>query len=247
MRKILLLLVIFALSACTTPTGPSEAYQGQTPGEIYKYGKTALQEKNYSEAIKRFEALDVQYPFGTQTESAQLYLIYAYYMKEDYALSISAADRFIRLHPANPQVDYAYFMRGLANFYQNLGIIERVFTIDLATRDITQLEKAFADFSMVVNRFPDSVYAAPADQYLIYLRNMLANHELHVANFYYGRKAYVAAADRASDVVAHYQGAPAVANALNLLANAYQQLGMKTLEQQTLKLMHYNGYTFHQL
>src|SRR3990167_4044277 len=118
MKKILqcfsvLSLVVGLLSACTTAIAPSDAYRDETAHQIYQKGKTALQDKNFSEAIKRFEALDVQYPFGVETEQAQYYLIYAYYMKEDYVLSASAAERFIRLHPANPHVDYAYYLRAL--------------------------------------------------------------------------------------------------------------------------------------
>src|SRR5579862_5592911 len=111
----LLTMLAGLLSACGTSTDPSEAYKGESQQQIYQAGKVALQDKSYSEAIKRFEALDVQYPFGTDTESAQFFLIYAYYMKDEHALSVAAADRFIRLHPTNPHADYAYYMRGLAN------------------------------------------------------------------------------------------------------------------------------------
>jgi len=233
-------LLALLLSACGTPTGPSEDYKGESQHYIYQRGKTALQDKSYSEAIKRFEALDVQYPFGSETESAQLYLIYAYYMKEDYTLSVAAADRFIRLHPTNPHVDYAYFMRGIADYYQNLGILERMFAVDLATRDLTQIQKSYRDFSIVVASYPGSKYAPASYQYMIYLRNLLAMHELQVANYYYSRKAYVASADRASGLVAHYQGAPAVADGLVMMAKSYHQLGMSKLEQETLQLLKYN-------
>ena len=119
MKKILLslslttMLVTGLLTACSTTTEPSEAYKDETQQQIYKKGKEALQDKSYSEAIKRFEALDVQYPFGSETESAQLFLIYAYYMKDDFALSSAAADRFIRIHPTSPNVDYAYYYAGI--------------------------------------------------------------------------------------------------------------------------------------
>src|SRR6266404_2577305 len=137
MKKILILLSILLsftgfLSACSTSTDPSDAYKGESPEVIFQRGKSSMQEKNYGEAIKRFEALDVQYPYGKDTETAQLYLIYAYYMKEEYAMSVAASDRFIRIHPTNPHVDYAYYMRGVADYYQNLGILERLFSIDLA-------------------------------------------------------------------------------------------------------------------
>ncbi len=245
MKKILCMLTITAalgglLTACSTSTDPSEAYKGESPQQIYVRGKSALQDKSYSEAVKRFEALDVQYPFGAETENAQLYLIYAYYMKEDYTLSVSAADRFIRLHPTNPNVDYAYYMRGVSDYYQNMGVLEKLFSIDLATRDLTQIQKSYNDFNELTVNFPNSRYVPAAHQYMVYLRNVLADHELHVAEYYYNRKAYVAAANRASGLVAHFQGAPTVVDGLVLMAKSYHKLGMTRLEQDTLAVLKYN-------
>lgn len=236
----LVTLVTGLLTACASSTDPSEAYKDETPQQIYQRGKSALEDKGYSEAVKRFEALDIQYPYGPDTESAQLYIIYAYYMKEEYPLASSAAERFIRLHPANPNVDYAYYMRGLSDYYQNMGIFERMFTLDLATRDLSQIQKSYNDFNELDNRFPNSRYAPSAHQYLIYLRNMMADHELQVAKYYYSRKAYVASVERASNVVAHFQGAPAVVDSLVLLAKSYHQLGETKLEQDTLAVLKYN-------
>jgi outer membrane protein assembly factor BamD len=236
-----IVLMIIFLSACTTATTePSEAYQGETPRQIYLQGKSSLQDKNFSEAIKHFEALDVQYPYAPETESAELYLIYAYYMKEDYALSVAASERFIRMYPTSPYVDYAYYMRGVSDYYQNLGVLERIFTVDLAKRDLTQIQKSFNDFNELVHRFPSSPYTPAAHQYLVYLRNVLADHELHVAEYYYDRRAYIAAANRASGLVAHYQGAPMVFDGLVIMAKSYNKLGMTKLEQETLLVLQYN-------
>ena len=245
MKNNLITLILVALlsgliAACATSSDPADAYKGESPREIYTKGKTALEDKSYSEAIKRFEALDVQYPYGDDTESAQLYIIYAYYMKEEFPLASAAAARFIRLHPASPHADYAYYMQGLADFYQNLGIFERIFSLDLATRDLTQMQKSYEDFNALVLHFPNSRYAPSAHQYLIYLRNMMASHELQVGEYYYSRKAYVASAERAANVVAHYQGAPAVVKALVLMAKSYHQLGETRLEQETVTVLKYN-------
>lgn len=228
------------LVGCASSTDPSEAYRGETPRQIFNRGKEALQDKSYSDAIKRFEALDVQYPFNPETESAQLYLIYAYYMKEEYTMSVSAADRFIRMHPLNPHIDYAYYMRGIADYYQNLGILERLFVVDLAKRDLSQIQKSYADFNQLLTHFPQSKYAPSAHQYMVYLRNVLADHELHVAEYYYNRKAYVASADRASGLVAHYQGAPSVVDGLVLMVKSYRQLGMTKQENDALNVLQYN-------
>lgn len=228
------------LSACATSNDPADAYKNETPHQIYTAGVTALKDKNYSEATKRFEALDVQYPFGSETESAQLYLIYTYYMKEDYTLAVAAADRFVRVHPASPHVDYALYMRGIAEYYQNMGVLEKLFAVDLAKRDLTQIQKSYSDFNEVVTRYPFSKYAPSAHQYLIYLRNVLADHELHVAEYYYNRRAYVAAANRASGLVAHFQGAPAVEEGLKVMVKSYRQLGLTKLEQDTMLVLQFN-------
>lgn len=228
------------LSGCASSVEPSEAFKGETQHEIYQKGKAALDDKSFSEAIKRFEALDVQYPYGVETENAQLYIIYAYYMKEEYALGAAAADRFIRIHPTNANVDYAYYMRGLCDYYQNLGFLERFFGVDLATRDLTQIQKAFFDFNELVTRFPQSRYAPSAHQYMIYLRNIIASHQLEVAQFYYDHKAYLASANRCADIVAHYEGAPAVMDALKLMIRSYHKLGLKQQEQEALLVLKYN-------
>jgi outer membrane protein assembly factor BamD len=245
MKKILVSLSMialfsFLLAGCSTTTDLAEAYRGESPQQIYQRGKEALRRGSNSEAIKRFEALEIQYPYGAYTENAQLFLIYAYYMKDEYPLAVASADRFIRTNPANPHIDYVYYIRGLADYYQNIGFLERLFAVDLATRDLTQIQKSYNDFNELVLRFPYSPYAPSAHQYMIYLRNVLANHELEVAQYYYNRRAYIAAANRASGLVAHFQGTPSVLNALVLMVKAYHQLGLTRLEQDALAVLHYN-------
>lgn len=246
MKKIFLLLVFLTalltslLTGCASSTDPADAYKNESQQQIYQAGKTALRSGDYSEAIKRFEALDVQYPYGSYTEQAQLYLIYAYYMKEDYALSVAAANRFIRTHPTNPHVDYAYYIRGLADYYQNLGFLEHLFSIDVANRDLAQMQKSYTDFNELYTRFPNSPYAPSAHQFMAYLRNMMARHELNVAEYYYERKAYMASANRASGLVAHYQGAPSVIDGLALMTKSYHQLGATKLEHDSMAVLQYN-------
>jgi len=239
-RLTLLALIVTWLAGCSGVTDPSLAYPGESPGTIFARGKTALIDHYYNDAIKRFEALDIQYPFYKDTEWAQLYLVYAYYKKEDYALSQAAADRFVRLHPVSPYVDYVYYMRGLASFYQNMGVIEQLFRVDLAKRDLTQMKKAFVDFQIVTRRFPNSRYAPAAHQYLVYLRNMFANHELQVAQYYYDKHAYVAAVNRASEVITAYQGTPAVKDALALLIKCYDALHLPKLKADAEKVYQFN-------
>ncbi|MDR3478851.1 MAG: outer membrane protein assembly factor BamD [Gammaproteobacteria bacterium] len=228
------------LTACGTTTDPAEAYKGESAQQIFQGGETAIRDKDYKEAIKRFEALDAQYPFGRDAQIAQLHIIYAYYMTGDYASAEAAADRYVHAHPTDSGADYAYYMRGLSNYYQNMGVFERIFSVDFATRDLTQVKKSFNDFSELVTRFPDSRYAPPAHQYMVYLRNVLAAHQMGVARYYYDHQAYVASANRASMVVQYYQGAPVVPDALVMMAKSYEHLQMTALQNQTIAVIRYN-------
>ena len=248
LAKLLIIAVIGTqlafLSACSSVTDPSEVYKNETAQHIFERGETALRDHSYQEAIKRFEALSVQYPFGRDTQMSQLHIIYAYYMTSDYALSEAAADQFIHAYPANPHVDYAYFMRGQAHYFQNMGVFERLFAVDLATRDLGQIKKSYADFAEVVRLFPHSAYAPAAHQYMIYLRNTLADHELEVAQYYFDRGAYVAAANRANLVVRHYQGAPVIPKALVLMLKSYRALHLDQDAADTIAVLRYNGYSY---
>lgn len=231
---------LLLLNACSTTTDPAETYKGETPAHIFQKGEESLRDKSYSEAAKRFEALEVQYPLEPNTRTAELHIIYAYYMSQDYASAEAAAERYIHAYPTSPHADYAYFMLGLSNYYHNLGIFERIFTIDLATRDLTQIKKSFEAFSTIVKVYPQSPYAPAAHQYMVYLRGVLANHELEVAQYYYNRKAYVAAADRANTVVRNFQGTTAVPQALVVMVKSYRALHLTQLENDTLKVLQYN-------
>jgi len=228
------------LSGCSTSTDPADTYKGETAEKIFQNGEQALREGNYQESIKRFEALDVQYPYDKHSETAELHIIYAYYMTSDYASAESAADRFIHEFPASGYVDYAYYLRGLSNYYQNLGVYERLFNIDLSTRDLAQIKKSWQDFAVIVHQFPHSRYAAPAHQYMIYLRNIIARHELEVARFYFSRGAYVGAVNRANDVVQYYQGTPSVPYALVLMVKSYRAMHLNQNAQETLRILKYN-------
>lgn len=240
--KFIIIAAIFSLilSGCAGTTDPADAYKGESAELIFKRGEDALRDRNYAEAIKRFEALDVQYPFGRNTEIAQLHIIYAYYMKSDFALAEAAASRFVYAHPASPYVDYALYMRGLSNYYQNLGVFERFFTVDLATRDLNQIKKSYDDFAELIERNPNSPYAAAARQYMVYLRNVIAEHELQIGDFYYRRGAYVASANHANLVVRHYEGAPVVPNALVLMVKSYRNLNLRENESDAMTVLKYN-------
>ncbi len=229
-----------ALTACSTTKDPAEMFQGESPEHIFRKGEDALRNNNYAEVIRRLESLDLQYPFGRDTEISQLQIIYAYYMNSDYASAESAADRFIHAHPANPHVDYALYMRGMSNYYQNLGIFERLFSINLATRDLSQIKKSYNDFAELYKIYPHSPYAPAAHQQMLYMRNVLGEHELNVAEYYYSRQAYIAAANRANLVVRHYQGTPFVPEALVIMVKSYRNLNLMQNANEAMQVLQYN-------
>jgi outer membrane protein assembly factor BamD len=228
------------LAGCAATTDPADIYKGESSEQIFKKGEKALRKGEYKEAIKRLEALEVQYPYSIHIELAELHIIYAYYMSEDYPSAQSAAERYIHAWPANPHVVYAYYMRALAYYHQNLGLFEKLFPVDLSRRDLAPMRQAWTDFATVAQEFPDSEYAPAARQYMIYLRNMMAQHELNVAIFYFDHRAYVTAANRATDVIRHYEGAPAVKSALQLLAKSYRALHATDSEKEVLRVIRYN-------
>lgn len=233
------LLVIFAvlLTACSaTPSKPDEL----TEREYYDEAKESLDNKNFMVAADRLNQLESRYPFGRYAEQAQLELIYAYYMMSDLENVLANAERFIRLHPLHPQVDYAYYMRGLATYEMGFAFVERYLDKDTVERDPVPLRDAFNHFSDLLTRFPDSPYTADARARMVFLRERLAEHEMSVARYYMKRHAYMAVANRCENVVLHYQKTTAVADALALQAEAYAALNMNDEAAKAIGLLKLN-------
>jgi outer membrane protein assembly factor BamD len=208
--------------------------------QLYTAAKTALNEGDYEKAIKYFETLEARYPFGRYAQQAELEVAYAYYRFDEPDSAISAADRFIKLHPQHPNVDYAYYLKGLANFNRGDKLILRLFPQDASQRDTNTTRQAYDDFAALVKRFPDSKYAKDASQRMVYLRNNLAMYEIHVADFYMRRGAYIAAANRGKFVIENYQRTPAVPDALVIMARAYDKLGMEDLAEDAVRVLGQN-------
>jgi outer membrane protein assembly factor BamD len=233
-------LALFAavnLSGCAS-RGAAE--RESTEAQIYNRAQAALRNNNFQVSIQYLEMLESQFPFGRYAEQAQLELVYAQYRANRPEIAEHVANRFIRLHPQHPNVDYAYYMRGMAAYGKNRGLIDRFGITKPAERDTTTALQAFNHFSQLVNLYPDSPYAADARQRMVYLRNLLAESEVHVANFYMDKGAYVAAANRARTVVQHYSQSEAVDQALAILIEAYWRLGLTEAAQSSLQLMHTN-------
>ena len=190
--------------------------------------------------MRRYEALDALYPFSQYSEQALLDSIYAYYQTGDYALTAATAKRFIHAYPADPHLDYACYMKGLAEMLEDRSWAQRYLPIDVSTRDPGMARQAYSTFFTLVQQFPNSAYAPYARQRMIYLRNMFAASELHVAQYYFVRHAWVASANRASDIVEYYANTPSLKPALIIMVKSYRALGQEEEANKALKVLELN-------
>ncbi|MCB1755041.1 MAG: outer membrane protein assembly factor BamD, partial [Gammaproteobacteria bacterium] len=191
-------------------------------------------------AIEYFESLEARYPFGEYTQQAQLDIAYAYLKQDEFDNAIAAADQFIKLHPRSPAVAYAYYLKGLSNFSRGQSTMERLFPRDMSRVDQSWLRSAFADFDTLIRRYPNSKYVDDAKQRMVFLRSEMAHHELITAEYYYVRGAMVAAINRAQYLLDHYDKTPYTADALAVMAKAYQAMGKDELASKTLDLLAQN-------
>jgi len=235
----ILLLFLLALSGCASlDEDPTKNWSAQ---RLYTEGKSALANKEYTTAIGHFEKLEARYPYGPFAEQAMLEIAYAYYKSDEMASAIAAANRFLRTHPTHPHVDYAYYLKGLASFDEERSSLENIFGAgDPSKRDPKALREAYEAFKEVVHRFPKSKYAADSDKRLVSLQNAMAMSELHAANYYYSRGAYVATVNRTKNVIENFQRTPAVEEALGLQALSYRELGLESLMLDTRRVLEVN-------
>lgn len=207
---------------------------------LYHAAKDRLDGGTCDSAIEYYEKLQARYPFGVYTQQSQLELAYCYYRTDDPGSAMATIDRFIKLYPSHPHMAYAFYLRGLINFGRGWGLTERYLPKDPSQRDPGASLESFNDFSELIKRFPDSVYVDDAQLRMRYLRNILSQHEVNVANFYMRRGAFVAAANRARYVVENYQQTPAMPEALILLAKTYKILELDDLAADTMRVLELN-------
>ena len=196
--------------------------------------------KDWAQAIKYFEKLEARYPYGRFAQQAQLEIAYSYWKDSERASAIAAADRFIKLYPNHPHVDYAYYLKGLINFNENTGLLSGLSNPDMSERDPKATREAFTTFKELVTRFPKSKYTPDAIDRMRYLVNSLASHEVHVARWYMRRGAYLAAANRAQYAVKQYPHAPASEEAIFIMIKAYDALGLDDLRDGAARVMKVN-------
>ena len=242
-KLIRLLPVIFMtafLAGCASDSKKDQLPESLSEAELYQMSNKAINDERYTEAIKALRTLESRYPFGSFAEQAQLDIIFAYFKNAEPEASRAAADRFIRLHPQHKDADYAYYMKGLASNTAAMGFLERYLPMDLSRRDPGQARISFNEFSELLSRYPDSRYVPDARQRMIALRNRLAEYEVHAANYYLKRKAYVAAVNRGRYVVENMQQTPSVPEALAIMVEGYQHLGLTEPSNEALATLKLN-------
>ncbi|HRD69689.1 MAG: outer membrane protein assembly factor BamD [Legionella sp.] len=236
---VLLAGLIMTLSSCAKWGKDNEdnnPYKGMSATQLYDASQASLRKEQYATAAKQLEAMESMYPFSDYTEKSQMDLIYAYYQDEDYPSAAATAERFIHLYPRARNVDYAYYMRGLANFQQTRGVFAKVLPLDESWRDPGTQTQAFLDFATLIQKFPNSKYNANALQRMTYLRNMFAQHELNVSQFYFKRKMYVAAVERAGYLVKNYPQAPSAQKALVIMYQGNKKLGLNQAADDAMRV-----------
>ncbi len=224
----------FLLASCSTrknnvPDSP--------PSDLFSSAEQRLQAGDFRSAIKQLEALDNRYPFGPYSQQVQLDLIYAYYKNDDLSLAQAAIDRFIRLNPVHPNIDYVIYMRGLSDMAQDNNTLQNFFDIDRSDRDPEYAKAARHDFSQLLRNYPNSQYANDARMRLVALQDRLAKYELSVARFYSQRKAWVAVINRVEQMLRDYPDTQATYEALSLMENAYRKIDLNIQAEKVAKII----------
>ena len=233
---LLLLALVLGLAGCNS----DEGIDNRTAEEIYADAKSSLDGGNWNRAIQNYRVLQTRFPFGRYAEQGQLEMAYAYYRAGQPEQALATADRFIRMYPTHPNLDYAFYVRGLTNYDQRIGFLERLMPSRARDRDQSAAMEAFQDFDELCSRFPDSRYCPDARQRMVFLRNNLTYYEMDVAAYYMRRKAFVAAANRAKYLIETYPGTPEAGNALVMMHEAYTAMDMPELAADARRVLEYN-------
>ena len=239
-NKLFQLILILAISFFNSSCSKDEVEIERPEKVYYDQAQRRIKVNNYYGAIESLQKIETQYPFGKYAEQAQVELIYCQYMNGDDIAAHAASERFIRLHPRHPNIDYAYFMKGMSSYTRDSGTLARVINTDLSTRDISGAKLAFSEFTEFLTRFPESQYAPYAKKRLVYIRNLVAKNELAAADYYIKRKAYVAAIRRANYVIENIPNSSQNHRALQILKVSYQELGYDDLVASTDELLRLN-------
>ena len=232
---------VLALTACSSSDSEEQVVVANIGAQgLYDDAKQQLDSGNFAGASATLSALDSRYPFGPLSHQVQLDLIYSYYKSGKTEQTLATIDRFTRLNPNHSDVDYAYYMRGLTNMESDNNLFQDLFNIDRSDRDPTRSREAFDDFRRLIERYPDSKYAADARKRMLFIKNRLAGYEIAIARFYMRREAFVAAANRGRYVLEHYPDSDQVQQALEIMVACYEQLQLDDLRQNAIKTLKLN-------
>lgn len=234
-------LSLLILQGCSLFGGSKEdETKDWSANKLYDNARAAMAEESYETALGYFQTLEARYPFGQFAQQALLESAYAYYKDDEPESAIATADRFIKLYPRHPNIDYAYYIKGLSNFNRNFGFFQRYIPTDREQRDQAAALQAFNDFAELIKLFPDSKYAEDARQRMVYLRNSVAEYDVHVARYYIERGAYLAAVNRGRNVVENFPKTTAVSDALAVMLVGYTMLDMQNLAKDTRRVLELN-------
>ncbi len=233
----LLAVVILGLSLGACASNDEQQTEIQSITEAYEKAQGYAARGNYTRAIQIFEAIQARYPFSDLSRQIQLELMHAYYKSANPVQAVDIADTFVRENPIHPRVDYALYIKGLAYFESDPGLLERWFKKDTTKRPPNDIELSYGAFRQLVERFPSSQYAPDAEQRMVYIKNRLAAYENHVAGYYLRRGAYVAALNRARAALEQFNGAEGNNRSLEIMAEAYEALGMAELAADTRRVL----------
>ena len=231
------LLLAVALGGCGLFGDKKDPKKDWTAAEFYAAAKEEFDNRNWDASIKLYEQLESKFPFGRFAQQAQIEVAYAYYKQGETAQALAALDKFVKLHPNHPNLDYALYLRALANFKEDLGPFARLVKQDLADRDPRAARESFEGFKDLVTRFPESRYAPDARERMAYLVEALARHEVTVARYYLSRGAYLAAANRAQDAITRFPNSPVQKDALDVMVESYDRMGMAELRDDARKVL----------
>jgi outer membrane protein assembly factor BamD len=237
----ILAMSMLGLLLCVSGCRKDKDFENELSAEqLYQRGNESLKNSNWSRAIGAYKALQTRYPFGRYTEQSMIDLSYAYFKAGEPENALSTLDRFIRTYPTHPNVDYAYYLKGLVNYSQNQGFLEKLMPERVRDRDQSMARDAFLDFGELIRRFPDSRYVADSRQRMVFLRNNLAAYEIGVAQYYLRRKAYIAAVNRARYALETYPNTPELPEALVVLVKAYNELSLPELAEGSMAVLALN-------
>lgn len=238
--KLFTILLAFSLVGCGILPDKIDETANWPANRLYREARELMRGGDYEKAIELYEKLESRYPFGIYAQQAQIDMAYAYYRDGEQARALTAVERFIKLHPNHPALDYMLYLRGLINFNDKVGFYNFAFKQDLAERDPKAAQDAFESFKALVTRFPNSKYSKDAIYRMRYLLSVLARYEIHVARYYYSREAYLASANRAQKLLATYPDSPEAEEALLILAASYRHLGLFDLSADTERIFNHN-------